>query len=304
MNKKIFAIIVTAILLVMFVFCCLCIDVVPTGHTGILIHYGQVSQEPLKSGKVVFHNFFSDKVAFITNKQQDLKVTGKIWGETNDSTPVYAEGITITYQIPPEQSVWLYTNVANIDKNLITASMVASSVKSALVELSPKDSTNRAKVEPLVKQKLEETIANKYGPGVVVIKDVTIDQMDFEDAYNQAIQAKSIATQQAQQAQIQNTVAIEKAEADKRIAEIQTEQQIAAERKRKEADLALAALEADAEADRILKIAQAEAEAKRMLSDSITPELIEYEKVNKWDGKLPSVMSTEDNLLLDVSTLK
>ncbi len=311
---RVAAVIIAIIMVVGGVIAACCIDTVPTGHTGILIHYGKVQQEPVESGKLIFHQLLVDDVAFVDNRQRDIKATERIWGETNDATPVYAEGVNVTYQIPADKSVWIYTNVADYNKNLISFGVVASATKSALVELSPKDSTNRAKIEPLVKQKLAESLNDKYGEGVVIVKKVTIDQMDFEDAYNQAIQAKSIASQQAEQEKIANQVAIEKAEAEKKIAAIETEKEIEAKRKRTEADAELEKINtqtkaqqtkiaAEAEAERIRITAEAQAKANKLIAESLNELMLEYEKISKWNGVLPTTVSAGSGFMLE-QTLK
>jgi prohibitin 1 len=45
----------------------------------------------------------------------------------------------------------------------------------------------------------------------------------------------------------------------------------------------------EAEAVRTRAKAEAEAEANRLLTQSLTPQLMEYRKLEKWDGKLPQV---------------
>jgi regulator of protease activity HflC (stomatin/prohibitin superfamily) len=100
--------------------------------------------------------------------------------------------------------------------------------------------------------------------------------MDFEPAYNDAIQAKSIAAQTQAKASIENQTAIARAEADKKVA----------------------LLKAEAEAEQLRIAAQAQAEANRVIQDSLTPELIELKKIEAWDGKLPTVVGSDT--LLDI----
>ena len=102
--------------------------------------------------------------------------------------------------------------------------------------------------------------------------------MDFESAYNEAIQQKSIAQQTAAKQEIENKTAIAKAEADKQVA--------------------ITNAEANAEKTRIA--AEAQANANKILTDSITENLIEYQKVEKWNGKLPTV--TGGNALLNIDS--
>ena len=48
--------------------------------------------------------------------------------------------------------------------------------------------------------------------------------------------------------------------------------------------------------------AQAEAESNRLIAQSLTPELIEKQKYEKWDGKLPTVQAGGDSsLIVDAS---
>lgn len=193
-----------------------CINIIPTGYTGIKTSFGKVSQKELTTG-IHFSVPFVQNVSEINNKQQDVTIADKIWGEASDKTPVYAENVTVTYNISVEKSVWLYSNVTNMD-DIINNGIVASAVKSAMAELGPEDVTNRGKVEPLAQQKLIEALNAKYGEDAVTVYQVTISNMDFEDAYNDAIQQKSIAQQTAARQKIENETAIAKAEADKTVA--------------------------------------------------------------------------------------
>ena len=236
------------------------ITIIPTGYTGVRVKFGQVQQEPVRSGRVIVTLPVVEHVYTVNNKQQDYRIGNQIWGETDDKTPVYAADVTITYQIAPERSSWIYANVSNYTSALVSEPLVASAVKSAMVELSPGDVTNRARIEPLIQEKLTETLAEKYDAGTVVINKVVVGNMDFEPAYNEAIQAKSIAAQAQARASIENQTAIAKAEAD---------------------------------AEKVRIAAQAQAEANRLIQQSLTQELIEMKKVEAWDGKLPTVMGSD-----------
>lgn len=55
--------------------------------------------------------------------------------------------------------------------------------------------------------------------------------------------------------------------------------------------------EGQAESKRI--IAEAEAKANKMLAQSLTQEFIEYTKANKWDGKYPTTLAGDSNLIID-----
>ena len=252
-----------------------CVHIVPTGYTGIKTSFGKVSENELKTG-IHFTVPLVQNVKEINNKQQDAVCADRIWGETLDKTPVYAENITITYSIASDKSVWLYCNVSDVD-NIINSGIVASALKSAMAELGPEDVTNRGKVEPLAQQKLTEALAEKYGDDAVTIHQVIIGNMDFEDEYNDAIQQKSIAQQTAARQKIENETAIAKAEADKTVA----------------------IKNAEAKAEKVRIEAEAQADANKKLADSISDTLINYEKIEKWDGKLPTVTGGNAIVSLD-----
>ncbi len=251
------------------------LHIIPTGYTGVKTNLGRIDEQPVESGRLIFTIPFVEHISRVNNKQQDMKVETQIWGETSDKTPVYARDVIVTYQIAAERSVWIYANVTDYTKNLLTESLIASAFKSAMVELAPGDVTNRTKIEPLVQEKLTASLAGKYGEGTIYVNKVTINDMDFEQAYNDAIQSRSIAAQEQARAEIQNQTAIAKAEADKKVS----------------------LLNAEARAEQVRIAAEAEAEANRLIQESLTGDLIELKKIEAWDGKLPSVIGGAETIL-------
>lgn len=249
-----------------------CFTIVPTGYTGVRTTFGQVSKNIVPQGfnlKVPF----VQTIELVNNKQQDTKIVAQVWGESSEKIPVYAAEITVTFQVESGRSAWIFSNVTDT-KDLITQSLVSSAIKSAMVELPASEVTVRSKIEPLVKEELAESIDEKYGSDTISVLKVVIDQMDFEESYNNAISDKSIAMQRQAQQEIENNTAIAKAEADKKVA--------------------IANAEAEAEATRIA--AEAEAAANKLIAESLTDEILKSKFYEKWDGKLPSVMG--DNAVI------
>ena len=226
------------------------VTIVPTGYTGVKTSFGQIQEATIQSGKLNFTIPFVQSIHTVSNKQQDKHIEAQIWGEASDKTPVYAADVIVTYQVLPEKSAWLYANVSD---------------------------TNRTKIEPLAQQKLAESLNQKYGEGAVFINKVVINDMDFEEAYNTAIQQKSIAQQNADKQKIENEAAIAKAEADKQVA----------------------ITNAEAEAQKTSIAADAQAEANRKIAESLSDTLIEYQKIQKWDGKLPTVSGSNALVSID-----
>ena len=61
--------------------------------------------------------------------------------------------------------------------------------------------------------------------------------------------------------------------------------------------------QADGEAQATLIRAEAQAEANRQLAVSLTPELIRYQQLQRWDGRLPVFQGSSATPLIDVSEI-
>ena len=263
-------------------------EIIPTGYTGVRVMMGQISETTVSNGFNLKVPMVEDIVQ-INNKLQDTEIKSEVWGETSEKTPVYATDIVVSYQILGNKAAWLYANVDNVDI-LIDDKLVASAVKSAMVELTVEKVTNRSYIEPLVLKKLNESLVEKYGEDAVIAKKVVINDMDFEASYNEAIAAKSIAAQNKERQAIENEMNIARAEANQKVKIAEAEAEAEAKR-----------IAAEAEAKALLITAEAEAEANKKIAESLTDEVIENKKIDKWDGKLPTV--TGDNgTIIDIGT--
>ena len=190
--------------------------IIPTGYTGVRITFGQIDNRTVQNGfnwKIPF----VQKISQVNNKQQDIAYTGQVWSETSERTILYYEGVTVTYTINSEKSAWIYANISDYKKNLISDSLVASAIKSSSKELNSTDATNRGIIEPLAQEKIQEALDQKYGDEVVFINKVVIANTDFEESYNQAIADKQTAQLTYEKQQIENKRQIEAAEAEAQV---------------------------------------------------------------------------------------
>ncbi|RKI37029.1 hypothetical protein D7V86_23970 [bacterium D16-51] len=227
--------------------------IIPTGYTGVRTTFGQVDQTTLQNG-------FNLKIPFVqsiekvNNKQQDIVFDkNKISSETSERNAVTFKGITITYQINPDKSAWIYANVADYKDNLVSESLVASAIKTSSKTLTPTDVTNRSILEPRAQENIQKSLDEKYGEGVIKINKVVINGAEFDKAYDEKIAKKQQAQMDYEKQQIENKKEIEKAEADAKVKKTQ----------------------AQAEADATKIAADAESEANKKVADSITDKLIE-----------------------------
>lgn len=256
------------------------ITVIPTGYTGVKTTFGQIDERTLPNG-ANWHIPVVQSIEKVNNKQQDVEFEGQTWSETKERTALYYEDVTVTYRINPEKSAWIFTNVSDYKKNLVSAELTASALKSSSKQLTDTDATNRSIIEPLCKENLQKSVDAKYGENVIVINNVTISGADFDESYKKAIADKQKAQLAYEQAAIENKKNVEKAETDAKATKIK----------------------AQAKADAAVIKAEGDAKANKELNDSLTDKVLKSRYLDKWDGALPKASLSEGNTMYDISSL-
>ena len=258
---------------------------VPTGYVGIRTAYGQISEKPVTKGMNLKSP--AEKIYLVNCKQQEVNLKDlQIWSETSERTEVYCQNVVVSYQINAEYATWIWSNVEEWDTNLVKQTTIESGVKAATKRFDDIEVTDRSKIEPAAKELVQKALNDKYNEQIVNVVSVTIGNMNFSDAYNEAIEKKAQAKLAAEAAEYQNKEAKIRAEAEAE------QKKIAAQG---DADAAKIAAQGKAEAKKIES--DAEAEANRKIAESLTPEIIEYKKTNKWNGQLPTYLG-DANILL------
>ena len=257
------------------------ITFVPTGYIGIRTAYGQISGSPVSTG-IHFHVPFVENIHKMNCKQQEMVFDkDKIWSETSERTEVYAENIVVDYQINAEYGAWIWSNIEEWDTNLVKRTSVESGLKAAFKQYNDTDVTDRSKIEKTAKEYIQKSLNTKYNNQVVTVISVTISNINFSDAYNDAIEKKAQAKLSAEEQAYENQKTIDQAKAE-------------AEKQR---------IEAQGKAEAKIIEAEAEAEANEKISKSITPEVLQREWIQKWNGKTPSVVS-DSNIMYGINSDK
>lgn len=267
---------------------------IPSGYTGVKVVDGIVQQETLPTGRYGVTGPRTNIIK-VDNRRQTKTYSGRVFGESSSQVVVYAEGINLTYQISPEASIWLVSNVGDdFEKEIIPAAKVASAIKNALANMEIQYCTNRSYIEPAAKAELQKTFDEYYYPGAIVVHDVSISQMDFEDSYNDQIAKISNLRKQAEADAIANQMKIDAAKAEAEAEATKAE----AAKKTAEANAEVTRIEAESYAE-VMKIkAAADAEQIKMIIQNLTPEYIEYLKVLGWNGQLPKVVTEGSGMIL------
>lgn len=248
------------------------IVIIPAGNTGVVMTLGKVSDQVLQEG---FHLKipFVQNVEIVSNKIQKQEVEAAAVSKDLQSV---SSNIAVNYRVGLDASAKIFKNIGQDYQSIVLLPAVQESMKSVSAKYTAEELiTLRAQVGQEIKESLESKVA-EYG---IVIEKFNIVNFDFSAEFNSAIEAKQVAEQTLIKTQTEQEQALVIAKAE-------------AEKKR---------IAAEAEAQAILKTAQAQAEANQLLSESLNDVLVEYQKIQRWDGKLP--LSTGGSAILDVGNL-
>lgn len=257
-------IIATALVIIIaLIFAISCFSFVPTGHTGVVTLFGKVEDYTLDSG-VHFKNPFA-RVIKMDNRIQKESVELSCFSSDIQEVEVV---FTLNYQISKEYAMNIYKTIGKNYFDTAVSPIITESVKTVAARYTAEDLINKRNelamaIETDMKEKL--LIFN------IELVSTSIEDMDFTDAFTDAVEAKQVAAQNKLRAET---------EAAQRVVEAEAEAQIRR-------------VTAEAEAYEILQRAEAEAQANQKLAESITDRLIEYRYYEVWDGKLPQMVMGE-----------
>lgn len=251
------------VIIIALIFAISCFSFVPTGHTGVVTLFGKVEDYTLDSG-VHFKNPFA-RVIKMDNRIQKESVELSCFSSDIQEVEVV---FTLNYQISKEYAMNIYKTIGKNYFDTAVSPIITESVKTVAARYTAEDLINKRNelamaIETDMKEKL--LIFN------IELVSTSIEDMDFTDAFTNAVEEKQVAAQNKLKAET---------EAAQRVVEAEAEAQIRR-------------VTAEAEAYEILQRAEAEAQANQKLAESITDRLIEYRYYEVWDGKLPQMVMGE-----------
>lgn len=179
---------------------------------------------------------------------------------------------TVNYQINKANAQNIYKNIGTDYYNTVIIPCITESTKVITAKYSAEDlvseRTNLASA-------IEEELTSKLALFNVELVSTSIEDMDFTDAFTNAVEEKQVAQQN-------------KLRAETEAERLKIEAEAEAEVKR---------IEAQAEADAKLIQAEAEAEANRKVAESLTEEILRNKMLDTWNGELPLVTDGSGSLI-------
>lgn len=202
---------------------------------------------------------YTEGVHFVTPFVSHIHKMDVKTQKSNPATTVFTKDIqqarlvyVINYNLQPENVHKMYREVGKDYKSTILMPIVEGTVKNVIGGWNASDLiANRAKATSDILAKLQEQLDDNY----INVTDFNITDIDYSDVFEKAIEGKVTAEQEALKAK-NKTVQVEE------------------------------------EAKQKVISAQAEAKSMAIRANALTQNkaLVEYEAVQKWDGKLPEYM--------------
>jgi regulator of protease activity HflC (stomatin/prohibitin superfamily) len=231
-----------------------CFSTIKTGEIGIKTRFGKIVGSTTNEG-IIFKSPI-EKVEKINIKVQKYENKDALSTSTKDMQIVNNIKVSINYQIDGTNVVELYKKVGINYSNTILEPAIQETIKGVISKYTSEELvTKRSEISLDINNTLNERIKN-YGINSV---SVAINNFDFSEAYNQAIEQKAVAEQNVLKAQqeLEQT----KVEAEKKIVE-----------------------------------AEATNKANELLKQNVTDEVLMKQFIEKWDGKLPTTYAGNDIL--------
>lgn len=260
---------------------------VPIGSIGVKTNMAQVTGRTYSSGWY-FKIPFAEHMIDMSIQQQTVEYP-TIQGELSGKELINMT-LKMTYSLNGDKAAYVYENYGeNYITTLMPQEEVFDVVKGIVATYDIEDvRTNRA----AIMQQAADGLRERFGSRGITITSLSLANYDFGEL-EAAIDAEVKAKQERKTVAEQNQLAIEKAENEKKVAEIEAEKAAEVKRTQAQADADAAKIKAQGEADAIKIKGEAEAEANKKLADSLTSELIKAKEIEQWNGSKATVILGE-----------
>lgn len=234
--------------------------VIPAGHIGVQVTFGQVNQQTLAEG-MHFVNPLSS-VKYVEVRVVTTKLNNSSAG-TKDLQQVHTD-IVMNYRLDGSKAAHIYKEFGLDLQDRVILPGLNESFKSVTAHYSSEELITK---RDEVSLKIREEVANKLAKYNLEIGDISLVNFGFSAEYQKAIEEKVIATQ-----------AKLKAEQDLARIEVEAKQTIA-------------------KAEGRAKAIQIETQA---INSQGGANYVQLKAIEKWDGNLPNVMSGNSTPFINI----
>lgn len=234
-------------------------EVVPSGSRGVVTHFGKVQEGILDEG-LHFKLPIATTIHKLSVRVQKTESTAQ--AASKDIQQVQAI-VALNWNVDPATVNNLFQQIG--DEAAVAERIIAPAVSEVLKAATAKRTAEEILTKRLeLKQEIDDMLIARLKQYNINVRDISLVDLDFTQQFNHAVEQKQIEEQKAKQAEY------------------------AALRAQKEAQAAVNTAKGTAEA--ALIEAQAKAKAQEVLRQSITPQILQQQAIEKWDGVLPQIM--------------
>lgn len=261
MKRAVIGIIAGILALVIAITCIACLERVSVGNVGVVYTAKGVKDETLSPG---WHWIgFTERVKQFPVSQQQIVFSNdpadyNAKDHADWSIDAPANGgmvkinLTVNYSFKADRVIDIYTRFNGMDGEQLVETYIQNSIIAYVKEVTPKFSVmdiysdKKSEVNKALTEYLNEKLSDEYG---IQITSALIIDVELDTGLQDKIKAKEQAKQDAEIAELEKSTALAQAETDK--------------------------VKAQTAADIEVIEAQAQADANKIISESITPELIQ-----------------------------
>lgn len=244
---------------------------VDAGQVGVKTVWGAVQPDVYQEG--IYLTWVGQDIISMDARMQKKEVSATA---SSKDLQVVSAVIALNYRIDTEKAPNLYQGIGNLEQvesNIIDP-VLQEAVKTATAQYNAEELiTERRQVKEAistyVKQRLEQSF--------LIVTDLSIVNFSFDSKYQEAIEAKQVAEQSALTA--------------------------SNDLKRIEVEAKQAEAQALGRANAMLVEARSEAERQELLRRTMTPELVQWQAIQKWDGTMPLVLGDGSSAFVDVGAV-
>jgi len=251
-----------------------CLVYIRPGSVGVLIHRsgGGVDKTPLGVGfhfkwpilqEVVEYPIYMQTLVLTRSDREGNNYNEEINVNSVEGQPISCD-VSLSFELDPTRVPFLYSSFRTTI-GMITHGFVKQSIRQALQEVVGRTEIVNflGKEKAFVVTQTQADLQKHLGEYGFLVKQFTLNEVRAPESIVKAIEAKNTMAQEALRAQ--NELQKKQFEAQQKI------------------------IEADGDAKSTLTRARAQAESNQLLSASLTAQLVEYRKIDKWNGQLPQV---------------
>lgn len=253
---------------------------IPSGSRGVLLTWGKVEDRILQEG-LNFKIPFTQTVVIMNTQIQKAESTEAT--ATADLQEV-STTVVVNYRLDPLKVNKIYTDLRQDYVNRVIKPNIEESIKATTAEYRAEELVTR---RADVKATLDDILTERLAIFNIDVVSVSLTDFQFSASFSAAIEAKVTAEQQA---------LVSKNELEQ--IRYEAQQQIIQAEAAKNATIR----RAEGEAMAVIIEANATAKAIEIITLQMTDEYASYLWLQQWDGKLPAVMTKdEQGLIIDVS---